>query len=137
VHSHGPVLPWVHLSPNPKRHLSGSAVLYSSRQRVPIIYNQPPFPHQNCLFPWGSGTPFNRPTWLFGPTQFLDPNGISIGLAVFARSTIVTDRQTDRQRDHVHATRSLTTGCIDVTSGQMILMTGRITGEIFHWENLM
>jgi len=45
-------------------------------------------------------------TWFPGPTQVLNPNGISIGAAVFAGLTSVTDRQTDRPTDH--ATRSVT-----------------------------
>ena len=32
-----------------------------------------------------------------GPTRVLNPNGISIGSAVFAGLTSVIDRQTDRQ----------------------------------------
>jgi len=31
-----------------------------------------------------------------GPTEVLNPNGISIGSAIFAGLTTVTDRQTDR-----------------------------------------
>ena len=39
-------------------------------------------------------------TWSLGPTQVLNVNGISIGWAVFAVLTSVTDRQsTDRQTD--------------------------------------
>jgi len=34
---------------------------------------------------------------VLGPTLVLNPNGISIGAAVFAGLTGVTDRQTDRQ----------------------------------------
>jgi len=34
-------------------------------------------------------------TWFPGPTRVLNPNGISIGSAVFAGLTSVTDRQTD------------------------------------------
>jgi len=37
-------------------------------------------------------------SWFPGPTQVLNPNGISISLAVFARLKCVTDRQTDRPR---------------------------------------
>jgi len=53
-------------------------------------------------------TPFN--TWFLVPTRVLNPNGISIGLAVFAGLTSVTDRQTGRQTDGPtdHATRSVT-----------------------------
>jgi len=41
-------------------------------------------------------------TWFLGPARVLNPNVISIGWAVFARRTTVTDRQTD------HTTRSVT-----------------------------
>jgi len=43
----------------------------------------------------GSEPPSN--TWSLGPSQVLNPDGISVGSAVFARLTSVTDRQTDRQ----------------------------------------
>jgi len=45
----------------------------------------------------GSEPPSN--TWSLGSTQVLNPNGTSIGSAVFAGLTSVTDRQTDRQTD--------------------------------------
>jgi len=48
-----------------------------------------------------------------GPTQVLNPNGSSIGAAVFAGLTSVTDRQTD------HATRSVRIGRIYVRSTVM------------------
>jgi len=50
----------------------------------------------------------NWTPWLHGPTRVLKPNGISIGSAVFAGLTSVSDRHTDRPTDH--ATRSITTG---------------------------
>ena len=46
----------------------------------------------------GIWTPSN--TWFLGPTLVLNPNGISIGSAVFAGLTSLTDRQTDRRTDH-------------------------------------
>jgi len=49
-------------------------------------------------------------TWFIEPTRAHNPNGISIGSAVFAGLTSVTDRQTD------HATRSVTIGSIYVRS---------------------
>jgi len=73
-----------------------------------------PLPPQNCPFPWGIWTPS---TWFSGLTRVLDPNVISIGAAVFARLTSVTDRQTERPTDH--ATRSVTIGCIYVRSTAM------------------
>ena len=48
-----------------------------------------------------------------GLTRVLNPNGISIGAAVFAGLTSVTDRPTD------HATRSVTIGRIYVRSTKM------------------
>ena len=35
-----------------------------------------------------------RNTYFLGPTRVLNPNGISIGSAIFAGLTTVTDRQT-------------------------------------------
>jgi len=46
---------------------------------------------------WGSGRPSS--TWFLGPTRVLNPNGISIGSAVFAGLASVTDKQTDPQTD--------------------------------------
>ena len=40
-------------------------------------------------------TPYN--TWFLEPTRVHNPNGISIGSAIFAGLTTVTDRQTDLQ----------------------------------------
>ena len=44
------------------------------------LWNEHP---QNCPFPWGIWT------WLLGPSQFFNPNGISIGSEVFAQLTVV------------------------------------------------
>ena len=67
-----------------------------------------PFPPQNCPFTSASGPPSN--TCFFGPTRVHNPNGITIGSAIFAWFTIVTDRLTDRpsyslcnNRLHVHS----------------------------------
>jgi len=43
----------------------------------------------------GTWTPSN--TWFFRAIRVLNPNGISIGSAIFVRLTTVTERQTDRQ----------------------------------------
>ena len=68
---------------------------------------------QTCPLLWGISTPSNRPTWFLRPTRVLNPNDISIGSAVFAGLTTVTDRRrayrpTNRPTDH--ATRSVTIG---------------------------
>jgi len=52
---------------------------------------------QNCPFPWGMFTSSN--IWFLGPTQVLNPNGISVGSAIFAELTSVTDRQVERSSD--------------------------------------
>ena len=44
-----------------------------------------------------------------GPTRIFNPNGISIGAAMIAGLTSVTNRQTDRPTDH--ATRSVAPVC--------------------------
>jgi len=51
-----------------------------------------PFPLKIAPFHGGSKPPFN--TWFLGSTQVLNLNSISIGAAVFAGLTSVTDRQT-------------------------------------------
>jgi len=64
--------------------------LHSSQQSVPLLYNRPP-PSKLPLPIGRSGPPSN--TWFLGPTRVLSPNAISIGSAVFAGFTTVTDRQ--------------------------------------------
>ena len=82
-------------------------------QSVHILYNGTPIsPLKIAPSHGGSGRPSN--TWSLGPTQVLNPNGISIGAVVFAGLTSVTDRQTDRSTDH--ASRSLTIDRIYVRS---------------------
>jgi len=51
-------------------------------------------------------------TWFLRPSRIHNPKGISIGSAVFATFTIVTDRQTDRQTSLLR--ESVTIGCIYV-----------------------
>ena len=71
--------------------------LQNSRQKVPILYNGPPVPPSKLPLAMGGSGPHSN-TWFPGPTQVLNPNGISIGSAVFAGLTSVTDRPvTDRQ----------------------------------------
>jgi len=54
--------------------------LDSSRQRVAILYNGPPFRPLKLSLPL-------LHTWFLGPTRILNPNGISIGSAFFAQLT--------------------------------------------------
>jgi len=63
---------------------------------VPILYNGTPLSPLKIAPSHGwIWTPSN--TWFSGPIGVLNPNGISIGEAVFVGLTSVTDRQTDRQ----------------------------------------
>jgi len=77
-----------------------------------MLYNGTPLSPSNLpLCMWWSGCLSNA--WLLGPTQVHNPNGISIGAAVFAGLTSVTDRLTD------NATQSVTVGRIYVHSAAM------------------
>ena len=67
--------------------------LHSSAQGVPILYTGPPLGSSKLSLPMGIWTPSSK-TRFFGPTRVLNPNGISIGSAVFAELITVTDRQT-------------------------------------------
>jgi len=88
-------IPWAHSSPQPKRHLDRFSCYRTGTADCPYTLQWgTPFAPQNRPFPWGIWTPSN--TWFTGLTRVLNPNGISIGAAVFAGLTNVTDRQTDR-----------------------------------------
>jgi len=55
--------------------------------------------------------------WFLGPTRvglLHIPNDISIGSAVFAALTIVTERQTDRQTNHATAPVTIGRVCIRI-----------------------
>ena len=74
----------------------GSAVFAQMTAECPYaLQGEAPFPFKITPFPWGIWTLSN--TWFPGPTRVLNPNGISIGSAILAGLTSVTDRQTDRQ----------------------------------------
>ena len=76
-------------------------------------------PPSKLPIPMGDLDPHN--TWFPGSSRVLNPNGISIGSAVFAALTSVTDRQTDRPTDRStdHASRSVSIGRIYVRSTAM------------------
>jgi len=103
------LLPSAHPSPQPKRQIDRSSRFCTDDRRVSLYFTMGDArPHQNCPFPCGIWTPSN--TWFPGPipessTQI---NSISIGSAVFAGHTNVTDRLT------YHATWSVTIGRIYV-----------------------
>ena len=92
------MIPTAHPSPQLKRHLDRFSRFRTDDRRVSLYFTMGrPFPPQNCPFPWGIWTPSN--TCFPGLTRVLNPNGISIGAAVFAGLTSVIVRQTDRQTE--------------------------------------
>ena len=94
------MIPTAHPSPQPKRHPYRFSCLCTDDRSVPILYNRTPIlPQKFAPSHGGSGPPSN--TWFPGPTQVLNRNGSSIGAAVFAGLTSVTNRPTD------HATLSV------------------------------
>jgi len=84
------MVPFAHPSPNLKQHLSHFCTAHC---RVFLYFRMGrPFSLKIASSHRGSGPPSN--TWLLDHTRILMPNGISIGWAVFARLTTVTDWQT-------------------------------------------
>jgi len=86
-------IPWAHLNPQPKRHLDWSRRFCTDDCTVFLCFTM------GCLFPlkiapFREGSGPRSKTWFSGPIQVLNPNGISIGSAVSARLTSLTDRQT-------------------------------------------
>jgi len=89
------LLPSAHPSPQRKRQIDRFSRFCTAHGRKSLYFTMGGLFPQNCPFPWGS--PSN--TWFPRPTRVLNPNGISIGSAVLAGLTSVTERQTDRQTD--------------------------------------
>jgi len=87
------MIPWAHSSPQPKRHLDGFSRFCADAAECPYTLQwDANFPLKIALPMRRSGPPSN--TRFLGLTRVLKPNGILIGLAVFAGLTSVTDRQT-------------------------------------------
>jgi len=63
-----------------------------------------------CHIPWIRGPPSN--TWFFGPHESISQSGISIGSAVLAQCTVVTNR--DRSRGNSSPPRHYTLRSINV-----------------------
>jgi len=80
----------------------------------------------NCPFAWGDLDPSN--TRFIGPIRVQIPNGISIGSAIFAGFTAVTDRQTDRPRCSVCILHLRTWYCDAVGRIQAKAVEPRIAG---------
>jgi len=96
----------------------GSAVFTQMTAQCPYTLQwDAPYPLKIAPSHGGSGLPSN--IWFPGSTRVLNANGISIGSAVLAWLTSVTDRQTDRQTTLL--TRSVTIDRIYVRStGDMV-----------------
>jgi len=76
-------------------------LLFSSQQRVPILYKGPP-PFFLKIAPSHRGSGPLSNTWFLGPTWVQNPNGILTGSGIFAGLTVamVTDTHTDWPTDH-------------------------------------
>ena len=118
-------IPTAHPSPQPKRHPYRFSRLCTDDRRVSLYFTMGcPFSPKNLPLPMAvSGSPSN--TWFPRPTQVLNPNGSSIGAAVFAGLTSVADRPTDRPTNH--ATRSVRIGRICVLSTAMRPNNSKLT----------
>jgi len=88
------MIPLAHPIPQTKQHLDRFSHFYTDDRRVSLYFAMGrPFPLKIAHYHGGSGPPSN--TWFPGSNRVLNPRGISIGSAVFAGLTNVTDRATD------------------------------------------
>jgi len=126
------VRPWSHRSPHPKRHIDRFSRFCKAHHKVSRYFTKRrPFPPQNCPFPLGELDPSNNLyTWFLEPTRVLNPNCISIGSAIFAGLTNVTDRQTDRKTDRPRYTPSVTIGHIYT---YVVLRCGLTIAKLQHY----
>jgi len=109
------MIAWAHPSSQPKQHLDRFRHFCADGRTVSVYCVMGhPFPLKIAPSHEWICTPSN--TSLLGPTEVLNPNGISIGSAVFAGHTSVTDRPTHRQtnRPTDYGTRWVTIGRIYV-----------------------
>jgi len=99
------MIPWAH--PEPTTQTASDQFSRFAQMTTECPYTlqwDAPFPLKIAASHGGIWTPSNAR--FSGPTRVLNPNGISIGSAVFARLTGMTDRTTD------HAIRLVTIGRI-------------------------
>ena len=103
------MIPTAHQALNPNGISIGLAVFAQMTAESPYALQwDAPFPLKISPFHGGSRPPSN--TWFLGLSRVLNSNSISIGAAIFAGLTSVTEIPTDRPTDH--ATWSITIGCI-------------------------
>jgi len=75
------VHPSAHLSPQPKRQMDRFSRFCTAYGRKSLYFTMGAPIHQNCPFPW-RGLDASI-TWFLGPMRAQNPNGTSIGWAVF------------------------------------------------------
>ena len=76
------IVPWSHQSLHPQRHVDRLNCFCTAHCSVILLDNGPLcFPQKLPIQLGGSGPPSN--TWYIRPTRVINPNGISIGSAVF------------------------------------------------------
>jgi len=80
---------WAHPNAWPKRYLDRFSLFCTAHYSVPLGCNRPPLPLKIADSHGEIWTPSN--TRFLGPTRVFNPNGISIGSAVFAGLTNVLD----------------------------------------------
>jgi len=96
---------------------------WQQRVAVGLFYNgAPPFRLIIALSHGGS-----EPTWFFGPIRILNPNGMSIGWAVSAGLTSLTDRPKDRPRYLVGSNRLHLRTYVVLRCGLIILLNDRLS----------
>jgi len=88
------MLPWAHRSQHPKWHLDWYSLFCAAHGRRSVLYSWLPILPLKIALLHGDLDPS------LGPTQVYIPNDIkSIGSAIFAELTIMTDRLINRQTD--------------------------------------
>ena len=103
------MIPWASPSPQSKQYHDQFRRLRTGDHKRPYTLQWAAPPPLKLPIPMGWSGPQSN-TWFPGPSRVLNINEISIGAAVFAGLTSVTDRPTD------HTTRSVTIGSIYVHS---------------------
>jgi len=77
------VLPSAHPSPQPKQQIDRFSRFCTAHCRKSLYFTMGALFTKNFPFPWGDLDPWK--TWFLGPIRAHNPNGISIGSAVFCR----------------------------------------------------
>jgi len=80
-------LPSAHPSSQPKRQINRFSHFCTAHGRNSLYFTVGDSFPQNWPFSWGSGVWTSSDSWLLGPFWAHNPNGISIGSAVFAQMT--------------------------------------------------